>query len=67
MIKKTIGEIEARIRSTDAVNEERKRELLQLLGTLKTEVGALSKMGKNLHTRREGIERVALFALGKED
>ena len=43
MIEKTIGEIEAKIRGADAVSEERKRELLQLLGTLKTEVGALSK------------------------
>ena len=39
MIEKTIGEIEAKIRGADAVSEERKRELLQLLGTLKSEVG----------------------------
>jgi len=43
MIKKTIGEIEAKIRGAEAVSEERKRELLQLLATLKTEVGNLSK------------------------
>ena len=35
MIEKTIGEIEAKIRGANAVNEERKRELLQLLGQLK--------------------------------
>jgi Mg2+ and Co2+ transporter CorA len=56
MIKKTIGEIETKIRSTDAVNEERKRELLQLLGTLKTEVGALSK------THSEQAQSIAGFA-----
>src|ERR1039458_8659449 len=56
MIKKTIGEIEAKIRSTDTVNEERKRELLQLLGTLKTEVGALSK------THSEQAQSIAQFA-----
>ena len=43
MIEKTIGEIEAKIRGADAVNEQRKRELLQLLGTLKSEIGALAK------------------------
>ena len=43
MIEKTIGEIEAKIRGAEAVSEERKRELLQLLGRLKTEVGALEK------------------------
>jgi hypothetical protein len=56
MIEKTIGEIEAKIRSTDAVNEDRKRELLQLLGTLKSEVGALSK------THDEQAESIAGFA-----
>jgi Mg2+ and Co2+ transporter CorA len=56
MIKKKIGEIEAKIRNTDAVNEERKRELLQLLGTLKTEVGALSK------THSEQAQSIAGFA-----
>jgi hypothetical protein len=43
MIKKTIDEIEAKIRSSDAVSDDRKHELLQLLGTLKNEVGTLSK------------------------
>ena len=43
MIEKTIGEIEAKIRGAEAVSDERKHELLQLLGTLKSEVGALSK------------------------
>lgn len=56
MIKKTIGEIETKIRNADAVNEERKRELLQLLGTLKTEVGALSK------THSEQAQSIAGFA-----
>jgi hypothetical protein len=43
MIEKTIGEIEAKIRGAVSVSEARKRELLQLLGTLKSEVGTLSK------------------------
>jgi len=43
MIEKTIGEIEAKIRNAGAVSDEHKRELLQLLGTLKAEVGSLEK------------------------
>jgi hypothetical protein len=43
MIEDTIGKIEARIQGADAVKEERRQELLQLLGTLKAEVAQLSK------------------------
>jgi queuine/archaeosine tRNA-ribosyltransferase len=56
MIEKTIGEIEAKIRGAEAVSEERKRELLQLLATLKTEAGALEK------THREQAQSIAGFA-----
>jgi hypothetical protein len=56
MIEKTIGEIEAKVRGADTVSEERKRELLQLLATLKTEVGALSK------THGEHARSIAGFA-----
>jgi len=43
MIEDTIGKIEARIEGADAIKEDRRRELLQLLGTLKSEVAELSK------------------------
>ena len=43
MIKETISSIEAKIQSTDAINDDKRRELLQLLGTLKSEVATLSK------------------------
>ncbi len=43
MIEDTIGKIEARIQGADSVKEDRRQELLQLLGTLKTEVAQLSK------------------------
>jgi hypothetical protein len=56
MIEKTIDEIEAKIRDADAVSDERKRELLQLLGTLKSEVGALEK------TDDERAQSIAGFA-----
>jgi Mg2+ and Co2+ transporter CorA len=56
MIEKTIGEIEARIRNADSIGDDRKRELLQLLGTLKTEVSTLSK------THGEQAQSIAGFA-----
>jgi Mg2+ and Co2+ transporter CorA len=56
MIEKTIGEIEAKIRGADTISADRKRELLQLLGTLKTEVGALAK------THDEQARSIAGFA-----
>jgi hypothetical protein len=43
MIEETVEKIEARIQSAEAINPERKRELVQLLGTLRAEVAALSK------------------------
>jgi Mg2+ and Co2+ transporter CorA len=56
MIENTIGEIEAKILGADSVSDDRKRELLQLLGTLKSEVGALSK------TDGEHAQSIAQFA-----
>jgi Mg2+ and Co2+ transporter CorA len=56
MIENTISEIEAKIRSTESVSEEHKRELLRLLGTLKTEVGTLAK------THGEQADSIANFA-----
>ena len=43
MIKDTISSIEAKIQSADSINADKKRELLQLLGTLKSEVSTLSR------------------------
>jgi|SRR5581483_4272661 len=43
MIEDTVSKIEARIRNSESIRDERKRELLQLLGTLKAEVATLSK------------------------
>jgi phage I-like protein len=55
MIEDTLGKIEARIRGADAIKEERRRELLQLLGTLKSEVEELSK------THEEQAQSIAGF------
>lgn len=56
MIEETLGKIEAKIEGAEAIKEERKRELLQLLGTLKSEVAELSK------THSEQAESIAGFA-----
>ncbi len=56
MIEKTIGEIEAKIRGAKVVSEEHKRELLQLLSQLKSEVGTLEK------THDEQAASIAGFA-----
>jgi len=56
MNESTLNEIEAKIRGADKIGDERKRELLQLLATLKTEVGTLSE------THGEQAESIAQFA-----
>jgi Mg2+ and Co2+ transporter CorA len=56
MIEDTVSKIEAKLRATDSVAEERKRELLQLLGTLKGEIAELSK------THGEQAQSIAGFA-----
>ncbi len=38
MVEETITQIEARIKKAKSLNDERKKELLDLLSTLKTEV-----------------------------
>lgn len=42
MIDDTVSHIEAKIQASDSIKEDRKRELLQLLGTLKAEIASLS-------------------------
>lgn len=56
MIEDTIRNIEARIQGSEAIKDERRRELLQLLGTLRAEVAQLSK------THSEQAESIAGFA-----
>src|SRR6516165_12232232 len=43
MLEDTIGKIEAQLQGADSIKDERRRELLNLLGTLKAEVAELSK------------------------
>jgi hypothetical protein len=55
MIGDTLTKIESQIQSADSVGGDRKRELLQLLATLKSEVAELSK------THTEQAESIAGF------
>jgi len=55
MIEDTIGKIEAKLQGADSIKDERKRELLQLLGTLKSEVAELSR------THSEQAQSIARF------
>jgi hypothetical protein len=55
MIDETIGKIEARIQGAETIKDDRRQELLQLLGTLKSEVAELSK------THSEEAQSIAGF------
>lgn len=55
MIEDTLNQIEARIRSSDVMKDDRKRELGQLLGTLRTEVAQLSR------THQDQAQTIANF------
>ena len=55
MIEDTVSNIEAKIQASDSIQDDRKRELLQLLGTLKAEIATLSK------TNEEGAQSIAGF------
>ena len=56
MSESSLNEIEAKIRNAKSISDGRKTELLQLLGTLKSEVGKLSK------THDEHAQSIAGFA-----
>ena len=55
MIEDTIGKIESKIQGAETVKEDRRQELLDLLGTLKAEVAELSR------THGEQAQSIAAF------
>lgn len=55
MIQDTLAKIEARLQHADAINEDKRRELNELLERLKAEVAELSK------THSEQAESIAGF------
>jgi len=56
MIQETITKIEARVKEAKSLNDEKKKELLNLLSTLKTEVSEFSK------THPEHTQSITNFA-----
>jgi chromosome segregation ATPase len=56
MIEDTLQKIEARIENAESIREDRRRELLELLRTLKSEVASLSR------TDEEQARSIAGFA-----
>lgn len=63
MIENTIAELEAKIRA-EAIGEERKRELLQLLARLKAEAAA--RENQNLKPLRNSVEELRSSVEGFE-
>jgi prefoldin subunit 5 len=61
MIKNTLDEIEAKIRDAKSISEERKHELLQLLGTLKSEVSRLAKTHDEQAQSITGFAQVSAY------
>ena len=55
MNEDTLSNIEAKIQASDSIKDDRKRELLQLIGTLKSEIANLSK------TNSESAQSIAGF------
>lgn len=55
MIEETLAKIEARLQSTDAISDDKRRELHELLTRLRSEVAELSK------THAEQAESIAGF------
>jgi hypothetical protein len=55
MIEDTLSNIEAKIRGSESIKDDRKRELLQMLATLKSEISTLSR------TDSEQAQSIAKF------
>ncbi len=67
MIKETITEIEARIQKAESLNDAKKKELLDLLSALKTEVSELSKTHAEQSRSITGFTEVSIHeAMRKE-
>ena len=64
MIEKTISEIEAKINGADSISAEHKRELLQLLARLKTEMATAET--QNLNSLKKSVEELRSSVEGFE-
>jgi hypothetical protein len=67
MIKETIIEIEARIAKSDTINDENRKELIGLIGVLKSEVAALSKTHADQAESITGFAKVSTHEATREE
>ena len=67
MIKETITQIEARIEKAESLNDAKKKELLDLLSTLKIEVSELSKTHAEQSRSITGFTEVSIHEAIREE
>ena len=67
MVEETITQIEARIKKATSLNDERKKELLDLLSTLRTEVSHLSKTDAEDAQSIAGFTEVSIHEAIREE
>ena len=67
MIKETITQIEARIEKAESLNDAKKKELLDLLSTLKVEVSELSKTHAEQTRSITGFTEVSIHEAIREE
>src|SRR3990172_13191806 len=67
MIKETITQIEARIEKAESLNDAKKKELLALLSTLKTEIFELSKTHAEQSRSITGFTEVSIHEAMREE
>jgi hypothetical protein len=67
MIQDTLSKIEARIEKTEAIKPESRAELLDLLATLKTEVGQLSQTHTEQAQTITGFAQVSTHEATREE
>ena len=66
MIEDTISKIEARLKSTETIKQDKRRELEQLLATLKSEVAELSKTHAEQAQSIAGFTEVSAYEATRE-
>jgi len=67
IMKDTISEIEERIRNAGALKDENRAELLDLLGQLKSQIGALSKTNQEQAQSIAGFTEVSAHEATREE
>ena len=67
MVEETITQIEEKIKKAGSLNDERKKELLDLLSTLKTEVSKLSKTDAEHAQSITGFTEVSIHEAIREE